>query len=100
MVALVEKQVTSELFPIKTLVDNTVIELSLILTADQMILRTIDQLEYAFRLDNLPFPELMRLDGHMVSFRLKSFSEPVSKFMVSILRKPLKYRLDVLDIAL
>jgi hypothetical protein len=36
----------------------------------------------------------------MVSFRLKSLAEPLSKFMSSILRKPLRYRLEILDLSL
>ena len=36
----------------------------------------------------------------MVSFRLKSLAEPLSEFMSSILRKPLRYRLEILDLSL
>lgn len=102
MAPLLERQVQAELFPARTMIDNTQIDLSLILTSEQLIIRyALDQQqEYAFKLETLPFPELMRLDSNMVSFRLRAFSESLSKFMSGILRKPLRYRLDVLDLSL
>lgn len=102
MVPLLERQVQAELFPMRTLVDNTLIEFNAILTGDQFLLRHNgdQQSEYSFKLDTMPFPELTRLDNQVISLRLKSFAEPVSKFMAGVLRKPLRYRLEMLDLTL
>lgn len=79
----------------KVLVDNFMLDLSLNFHDEAVILSSRDNLEYRMKLVSQP-DLLLRQELRGVGWRMKGHSEALAGYFSTILKKPVKGKIDVL----